>query len=208
MKPAESEAIPEYKRIITSKGSAVGRITGVNHIQLVVLEMEASVLFYRDLLGFRVIRTLGADYMPVGTTNMPSWPVPHDYFFELPDGTLLTLIEVSGASRAQHSIWTPSFWPGEHMVPKSPEKLDHLAFNVPSRTDLVWFRDHLRANGIQTSEVHIRREPPRFVDSLYFKDPSGIPLELASWDRSDPSWEGQKPEDWFVDKDPVPALLR
>jgi catechol 2,3-dioxygenase-like lactoylglutathione lyase family enzyme len=126
---------------------------------------------------------------------------------ELPSGTCIALIEVKGAKPPQQSIWIPSFWPGNHLPPHSPEKLDHLAFDVATFDDLVWFHGHLRASGVAVSDVVRRSNPPRFVDSIYFNDPSGIPLEIATWDRADPMWAQQRPEDWFADRNPVPALM-
>ena len=196
-----------HQRIIASKGPAAGRITGINHMQLIVLDMDESVRFYRDLLGFTIIRTLGADYSPVGSMEPGEWCVPHDYFVQLPSGTCIALMEVKGAKRAQQSIWIPSFWPGDQVPPHAPEKLDHLAFDVPTVEDLAWFQRHLRDHGVAVSEIVPRSEPPRFVDSIYFNDPSGIPLEIATWNRSDPMWKQQRPEDWITDRNPVPALL-
>jgi catechol 2,3-dioxygenase-like lactoylglutathione lyase family enzyme len=100
-----------------------------------------------------------------------------------------------------------SFWPGENAPPHAPEKLDHFAFDVPTFEDLVWFQRHLRDNGVAVSDIVPRSKPPRFVDSIYFNDPSGIPLEIATWNRSDPLWKKQRPEDWYSDTDPVPSLL-
>jgi len=202
-----SKALAPHQRVVATKGPATGRITGINHMQLVVLDMDASVRFYRDILGFTVIRTLGIDYSPVGSTTVSDWRVPHDYFVQLPGGTCLSLIEVEGAKRPQHSIWVPSFWPGENAPPHAPEKLDHFAFDVPTFEDLVWFQRHLRDNGVAVSDIVPRSKPPRFVDSIYFNDPSGIPLEIATWNRSDPLWKKQRPEDWYSDTDPVPSLL-
>jgi len=176
--------------------------------RLLVKDFRASFLFYRDLLGFTIIRTLGIDYSPVGSTEVSDWRVPHDCFFQLPNGTCIALIEVEGAQRAQQSIWIPSFWPGEHLPPHAPEKVDHLAFDVPTFDDLVWFQRHLRQNGVAVSDLVPRSKPPRFVDSIYFNDPSGIPLEIATWNRSDPMWKQQRPEDWYTDTNPVDALLK
>ena len=59
--------VAPYKKIVASRGPAVGRIRRINHLQIVVLDMEASLRFYRDLLGFTVIRTFLAECrQPIG----------------------------------------------------------------------------------------------------------------------------------------------
>jgi hypothetical protein len=50
------------------------------------------------------------------------------------------------------------------------------------------------------------REETRLVKSIYLKDPDGLDLELATWNRQDPDWRDAGPEFRFLDKDPVPSL--
>ena len=138
-----------------------GRITGFNHIMFIVQDMAKSLWFYRDVLGLTVIRTLGDDYVPVGTGKTPSWPIAHTYFFRLPDGSFLALSEVTGSPSPQQSARFPSPWPADHAPPASPQKCDHIAFEVGALEDLLWFRDHLRSHGVETSELRRECEPPR-----------------------------------------------
>jgi len=195
-----------HQRIVAERGAAAGRITGMNHIQLVVRDIDVSTRFYRDVLGFKVIRTQGEYSPPMPPGGEHAWCVPRNYFFQLPNGTFLSLIQVDGASRADQSVWTPSFWPGVANPPSRPQKLDHMAFDVPGRADLEWFQEHLRASGVVVSEIVERLEKPRFVKSIYFYDPDGIPLEIATWDWDDPAWEGHDATEWLMDEEPVPAL--
>jgi hypothetical protein len=44
------------------------------------------------------------------------------------------------------------------------------------------------------------------VKSIYFYDPDGTPLEIATWDFADPTWEQHRDDNYFLDEDPVPSL--
>ena len=56
------------------------KIKGINHLAMVTGDMDKTVRFYRDILGFPVVATIG---------NRPdSYPYRH-YFFDIgPDTTL------------------------------------------------------------------------------------------------------------------------
>ncbi len=197
------------------------KITGVNHLVLVCRDMETTVRFYRDLLGLKVKATLTGGGLAVGSRgwvmdesegNAPAATVERTdvrrlYFLEMADGSIITFAELPGQdTRADQSLFLPNFWPGSGSPPPSPRKMDHLALNVETRDDLVWFQQHLRSQGIEVSEVEERASNPKFVKSIYFYDPDGVPMEIATWDWNDPEWKNVKDEDFFKDPDPVPSL--
>jgi catechol 2,3-dioxygenase-like lactoylglutathione lyase family enzyme len=190
-------------------GPATGRINRMNHIQIIVSDMAQSIKFYQDILGLRVISTIGTRLS--GDLLVQKVPgagvVGRNYFLEMSSGELISLIEVPSASRPNQSVFVPSFWPGEAIAPSAPNKIDHLAFNVESKADLLWFQRYLREHGVVVSDVVDRDEQTYlFVTSIYFYDPSGNPLEIATFDWADPKWENHDRGDWFLDKDPVPTL--
>ena len=200
-------AIAAHQQIIAEAGEAAGRIRGVNHIQLIVRDIDESTRFYRDVLGFKVMRTLG-DYTPPGGNVGRNWRVPKNYFFQMPNGLFLSIIQVDGAQdQADGSVWVPSFWPGM-TSPGRAQKLDHMAFDVTTREDLLWFQEHLRSNGVTVSEIIERLEHPLFVKSIYFTDPNGTPLEIATWDWADTRWQDYDKTEWIDDTDPAPSLFR
>jgi catechol 2,3-dioxygenase-like lactoylglutathione lyase family enzyme len=181
----------------------------MNHIQIIVSDMDESIRFYQDLLGLRVISTIGTRLSgDLLLTNAPgAGVVGRNYFLEMSSGEIISLVEVPSATRPNQSVFVPSFWPGEAIAPLAPSKIDHLAFNVESKTDLLWFQRHLREHGVVVSEVVDRSDQEYlFVTSIYFYDPAGNPLEIATFDWADPKWESHDRSDWFLDKDPVPAL--
>jgi catechol 2,3-dioxygenase-like lactoylglutathione lyase family enzyme len=190
-------SLAPYQLVKPVAGEATGIITGFSHIQMVVRDMQEAVPFYRDVLGLRIVKTTGQAALDLVTKS----PVSKNYFFELGNGELLTLIEVKDAPTPQRSIW--DLWPAQD-APPVLQKMDHLAFNVDTLADLRWFRQHLQSSGVPVTDI-LGRE--RFVKSIYFTDPTGNPLEIATFAREDPSWEGHQPEDWYGDDDPVRSLF-
>ncbi|MCA1220799.1 VOC family protein [Streptomyces sp. 8L] len=135
-------------------------------------------------------------------------------FFEMGNGELFSLYEAPGVVDKPAAPVSSVLWPSVKAElcsrPDVPQKLDHLSFDVPTHADLEWFRERLVAYGVPVSEISERRgehNTHRFISSFYFFDPSGNPLELASFDVSDTAWKSYDFTDWFMDEEPVPALL-
>jgi catechol 2,3-dioxygenase-like lactoylglutathione lyase family enzyme len=197
-------------KVVASKGEAAGRISGVHHLLMIVPDMGETLRFYRDLLGLKVVKTLGK-------IDAPSGPkIGRNYFFELGDGSLLGLVEYDGAApsgpiyRGTHisTSYSP-LWPGD-VSPANSQKVDHIAFNVPTRDDVLWFMKRLRDHGVETSDLIEYAEPSgaQFVISIYFYDPFGNPLELGTFDLGDPDVESRLRRDlWFADDNPPPELM-
>ena len=59
--------------------------------------------------------------------------------------------------------------------PNTPEWVQHIAFRVRDRAELLQFRAHLEANGVQVLGVTDHGA----FHSIYFFDPNGHRLELA-----------------------------
>ena len=189
----------QYQDIRGTAGDAVGKITGINHLQLVVRDMDEAVRFYRDLLGLKVVRTMGKEALDRITPT----PVTKNYFFELGNGEMVTLIEVKGSGEPVRLWW--DLWPDGAKAGEALQKMDHLAFNVDNRVDLEWFMLHLREHGVAVTDILGREQ---FVQSIYFTDPTGNPLEIATFDWENEAWSEHKAEDWYGDTQPVKSLLR
>ncbi|GHB67660.1 hypothetical protein GCM10010377_68190 [Streptomyces viridiviolaceus] len=192
--------------LVTSAGPAAGRLQGVNHLQLIVDDMDESVRFYRDVLGLRVVRTRTKENYPVSPSG---FNMLKNYFFDMGNGGLLSLVQIEGAQGSpqdtEPAVSGSWLWPDTTRGPQFPRKMDHLAFDVESHDDMVWFHAHLRECGVKVTEI-ITREDEHFVESIYFYDPNGIPLEIATFDRAHPRWKTHDPNMWFWDPEPVPAL--
>lgn len=212
------------RRVVQTHGPAVGKISGINHLVLFVADLDEAVTFYRDLLGLKIVRTQprfstnalslqGTALMSAGDLENPALV---DYsvrqvFFQMGNGELFSVYAVDDIEPDPDASVVSFLWPdGPSKVPERPSKLDHLSFDVASRGDLDFFRDHLTANGVVVSDVVERRgndDSHRFLASIYFADPSGNPLEIATFDWDSPGWTDYDFDTWFRDSEPTPALL-
>jgi catechol-2,3-dioxygenase len=59
--------------------------------------------------------------------------------------------------------------------PNTPAWVQHIAFKVASRAELLAFKDHLEANGVEVLGV----TDHGVFHSIYFFDPNGHRVELA-----------------------------
>ena len=108
------------------------RYTGVNHLALVTGDMDATIRFWRDLLGMRLVAGIGE-------------PGFRHYFFEISEHDLIAFFE----------------WPGvepmverDHGAPtRGPVGFDHVAIGVAEREDLWRLKDELEAAGFWVSEA-------------------------------------------------------
>lgn len=179
-------------------------ITGVNHLLLLVRDMQRTADFYINVLGLR-LRGTSRQTMNTYPGKQEGHRVHRIYFFETADGTGITCAEVPTVPLDQTEPVLPAFWPGS---PDSGSygKVDHLALNVNTREELLHFQKRLRENGYQVSEIVERKNPPKFVKSIYFHSPDGYPMEIATWDATDPEWADALAHSYMNDPDPVPAV--
>ena len=129
------------------------QITGLHHVTLIVRDLDATTAFYRDTLG------LGLVEQGVNEDD----PTARHFWFGDRDGRAGTL--VSFMEYPQMPAGTPG--------PGAPH---HLALAVDSAEELDAWRDYLRNQGVQTTDVFQRG---RFR-SLYLRDPDDHILELAT----------------------------
>jgi catechol 2,3-dioxygenase-like lactoylglutathione lyase family enzyme len=228
--PASGE-LPRHRRILQESGPATGRISGINHLVLFVQDMNEGVRFYRDVLGLRVVRTVrftttadglrSAAHHSSGLAVQQADPSSvavkmsvRQVFFEMSNGLLFSLYEAPGVAKRPAAPVSSVLWPAagteKWSQPTEPQKLDHLSFDVPTHADIVWFREHLLSHGVAVSGLSERRganNTHRFISSIYFSDPSGNPLEISSFNAPEAGWPSYDFSTWFMDEDPVPALL-
>jgi len=153
------------------------KIKGVNHLALITQDMEKTVRYWRDLLGFELIMTLGS----------PSY---RQYFFKISPKELVVFFEWPGAEKLPEK---------EHGYPtNTPLGFDHLAFSVESKEDLFVLKDKLEYNQFWVSEILNHG----YIYSLYTFDPNNIPLEF-SWPLPDIDLSILEQH---LDREPVPAL--
>ena len=129
--------------------------TGINHLAMVTGEMDATIRFWRDLLGMRLVAGLGSEGY-------------RHYFFEISERDMIAFFEWPEAKAVAEK---------DHGVPvRGPVAFDHISFGVAGEDDLWELKDRLEAAGFWVSEVIDHG----FIHSIYAFDPNGIPIEFSS----------------------------
>lgn len=135
------------------------RYNGINHLAMVTGDMDATIRFWRDLLGMRLIAGLGK-------------PGYRHYFFEISDSDSIAFFEWPGVKPVQEK---------EHgRQVTGPFAFDHVSFGVDTKEALWELKDRIDAGGFWVSEVIDHG----FIYSIYSFDPNGIPIEF-SWNVKD-----------------------
>jgi catechol 2,3-dioxygenase-like lactoylglutathione lyase family enzyme len=131
---------------------------GVHHITIVGADRQTSIDFWEGLLGMPFV---------FEQPNLDNEGESHLYF-EPGDGRLITVF--TDESRTPDPTRTPT----------DPGCVHHIAFSL---SQAVFYQavERLEERGISHSGVKDRG----FMDSIYFEDPLGLTIELASY-RFDP----------------------
>jgi glyoxylase I family protein len=137
------------------------QLTGLHHITLISADMERTIAFYRDLLGLAVVRD------GVSDDDADSRHV----WFGAVDGApgrVVSFMEYPQLPKAVVGVGAAH----------------HFAFSVESEEELEAWRDYLRGQNVESSEVFDRGA----FRSLYLRDPDGHIVEIAT--RSPGLWSG------------------
>jgi len=130
------------------------RFNGVNHLAMATGDMDATIRFWRDLLGMRLVAGLGQ-------------PGYRHYFFQISDYDLIAFFEWPGVRPVAQK---------DHGRPvQGPFIFDHVSFGVEAEADLWDLKDKLEAAGFHVSDAIDHG----FIHSIYTFDPNGIPVEFS-----------------------------
>ena len=128
--------------------------TGINHLAMATGDMDATVRFWRDLLGMRLVAGLGHEGY-------------RQYFFEISATDMIAFFEWEGVEPLVEK---------DHGVPvRGRYAFDHVAVGVADSEALWEIRDRLEGAGIWVSEP----VDHGFIHSVYTFDPNGIALEFS-----------------------------
>ena len=127
---------------------------GVHHITITGADRETSIGFWEGVLGMPFV---------FEQPNLDNKDESHLYF-DPGDGRLITIF--TNEERV----------PDARRTPMEPGCVHHLAFSL-SQATFPQAVDRLDARGIRHSGVKDRG----FMDSIYFTDPLGLLIELASY---------------------------
>jgi len=131
------------------------KYNGINHLAMVTADMDATIRFWRDFLGMRLVAGLGSKnyrhyFLEISKTDMIA-------FFEWPDVTAIP--------------------EKDHGIPvKGPFAFDHVSIGVESDDDLVALKGRFKAADMWVSEVIDHG----FIHSIYAFDPNNIPIEFSA----------------------------
>ena len=143
-----AELRAKYLRTVEDRGTSTAR--GIHHAVLICSDVEQTIRFYQDLLGFPLVEVVeNRDY--AGSTH---------FFFDVGNRTLLGFFDFPGLGLE----------PGIEAI----GGVQHIA--ISARRDR-WeeVRDRLDAAGVPYAG------PDRGIEeSMYFKDPDGIGIEILS----------------------------
>jgi catechol 2,3-dioxygenase-like lactoylglutathione lyase family enzyme len=130
------------------------KFNGINHLAMATADMDKTIIFWRDLLGMRLVAGLGGRGY-------------RHYFFEISGNDLIAFFEWPDVQPVQEK---------EHGRPFSgPFVFDHVSFGVETEDDLWELKDKLDAADIWVSEVIDHG----FIHSIYTFDPNGIAVEFS-----------------------------
>lgn len=126
---------------------------GFHHITLVASDARRTLAFYHEVLGLQLVKQ---------TVNFDDPSSYHLYFgnAEGAPGTLVTFFEWPTAPRGRFGVG------GVH----------HLAFSTPTYETLLKWKRRLQDLGLPVSGPM----PRGYFNSLYFRDPDGQVLEIAT----------------------------
>jgi catechol 2,3-dioxygenase-like lactoylglutathione lyase family enzyme len=136
------------------------RLHGVDHTARPTWKLRETIEFYRDVLGLPLLHTISAKGW-----GAPGHPDFLHFFFEAGQGATIAFFYYIGTD------------PSERYLPEDHHFFvaNHTAWGVPSRAELETWKTTLEARGLVVSGF-TRHE---ILESIYFRDPNGYPLEIT-----------------------------
>ena len=158
-----------------------------HHVAYRCKDAKATVAFYRDILGMKLLGAIAEDRVP--STKEPD-PYMH-IFLDAGGGSILAFFELPNS-------------PPMGRDPNTPEWTQHIAFKVKDMATLEAARDKVQAAGLDV----VGPTDHTIFKSSYFFDPSGHRLELACDTATPEQWKqmqdvsGAMVEEWAQTKKP------
>jgi catechol 2,3-dioxygenase-like lactoylglutathione lyase family enzyme len=135
---------------------------GLSHLGLVTRDMDATLAFYTDVLGFEAVR---CDILKVEEGG----EIRH-VFFDAGAGQLVAFMEGKGVEHIPDD-----YDAGINKGLGLPSGMVHFAFEAGNVEQLEAKRADLLGKGVRVTQV-VDHE---WCKSIYFKDPNGVDLEFC-----------------------------
>ncbi len=134
------------------------KIEKIHHVAYRCKDAKETVEWYTKNLKMDFVLAIAEDRVP--STHEPD-PYMH-IFLDAGMGNVLAFFELPTK-------------PEMGRDPNTPEWVQHIAFKVKDRAQLIAFKEHLEANGIDVLGI----TDHSMFHSIYFFDPNGHRIELA-----------------------------
>lgn len=134
------------------------KIDRIHHVAYRCKDARQTVEWYVRMLNMDFVLAIAEDHVP--STHDPD-PYMH-VFLDAGNGNVLAFFELPTK-------------PEMGRDPNTPAWVQHIAFKVKNRVELLEFKAHLEANGVDVLGV----TDHSIFHSIYFFDPNGHRIELA-----------------------------
>ena len=136
------------------------KLAGVDHTARPTWKLKETVEFYRDVLGLPLVHTISAR----------GWGHPDHkdflhFFFDAGKGATIAFFYYLGTDQPERYI------PEDHPFYAA----NHTAWAIEDPEELIQWKNTLEGRGIIVSPF-TRHE---ILESIYFRDPNGYPLEIS-----------------------------
>lgn len=160
----------EALRRVEPPGEMPFRITKLGHVVLMVNDLQRSLRFYTQVLGFKVSDVYPASMVP-GSMVFLRFNADHH--------------GVALVGRGKHA----------GSGAEEPRDMHHMAFEVATLDEVLRARDHLERHGVAIDFEGRRRAGAQIA--VEFRDPDGHRLEIY-WGLDQVAWHGpsRPPEEW------------
>jgi catechol 2,3-dioxygenase-like lactoylglutathione lyase family enzyme len=136
---------------------------GIHHIALMTGDMKSQLAFFSDVLGCKLVAIFDMHGVPGG----------FHAFLHLEDHCSFSLVQLPGTGEIPIQLGVTHAGSGSGV--SAPGTMQHLAFKVDSREDLLSIRDRIRTRGVNV----IGPINHGMCQSIYFAGPEQLALEVA-----------------------------
>ncbi|UPT95054.1 VOC family protein [Bradyrhizobium barranii subsp. apii] len=137
-------------------------LNGVDHTARPTWKLRETVRFYRDIMGLPLVHAVTAKGW--GRADEEHADFLH-FFFDSGNESLIAFFYYIGTEQ-----------PAELKVPRGYMAMaNHTAWRVSGEKELLAWQQRLQGAGVKVSQF-ITHE---IIESIYFRDPNGYPLEIT-----------------------------
>jgi catechol 2,3-dioxygenase-like lactoylglutathione lyase family enzyme len=134
------------------------KLAGIHHVAYRCRDARETVQWYTGMLGMDFVLAIAEDHVP--STHEPD-PYMH-VFLDAGNDNVLAFFELPTKPEMGRDENTPKW-------------VQHIAFKVKDRDELLAYKRHLETNGVDVLGV----TDHSIFHSIYFFDPNGHRVELA-----------------------------